>query len=56
MCKCNPLAYYWGRGKEIPVTLVTKRLASNALGSNLLNMVPMFGRYVFDLFQEVKRE
>jgi DNA polymerase delta subunit 1 len=56
VCKCNLLAYYWGRGKEIPVTLVTKRLASNALGSNLLNMVPMFGRYVFDLFQEVKRE
>jgi DNA polymerase delta subunit 1 len=56
VCKCNPLAYYWGRDTEHPVTLVTKRLASNALGSNLLNMVPMFGRYVFDLFQEVKRE
>jgi DNA polymerase delta subunit 1 len=56
VCECNPLAYYWGRDTEHPVSLVTKRLASNALGSNLLNMVPMFGRYVFDLFQEVKRE
>jgi|688.fasta_scaffold19896_5 DNA polymerase delta subunit 1 len=53
---CNPLAHHWGRDHDHPVTLVSKRLASNALGSNLLNMVPMFGRYVFDLFQEVKRE
>ena len=54
--RCNPLAHHWGRDYDHPVTLVSKRLASNALGSNLLNMVPMFGRYVFDLFQEVKRE
>lgn len=58
--KCSPQAYKWGRGfsvQDLPaVAIREKRLASNALGSNLLKMVPMFGRYVFDLFQEVKRE
>lgn len=58
--KCSPQAYKWGRGFPVsdlpPVSIREKRLASNALGSNLLKMVPMFGRYVFDLFQEVKRE
>lgn len=58
--KCSAQAYKWGRGfsvSELPaVSIREKRLASNALGSNLLKMVPIFGRYVFDLFQEVKRE
>ena len=58
--KCSTQAYKWGRGfsvQDLPaVAIREKRLASNALGSNLLKMVPMFGRYVFDLFQEVKRE
>jgi DNA polymerase delta subunit 1 len=45
----------WGRD-ETPVEKVTKNLSSNALGDNLLKMVPMKGRYVFDLFQDVKRE
>ncbi len=56
MVNCSPMAYHWGRDLEHPVDLVEKRLASNALGSNMLKMVPIFGRYVFDLFQEVKRE
>ena len=56
MVNCSPMAYHWGRDLEHPVELVEKRLASNALGSNMLKMVPIFGRYVFDLFQEVKRE
>ncbi|NBX51593.1 hypothetical protein EBT25_17090, partial [bacterium] len=46
----------WGRFKNSPIELVTKNLSSNALGSNLLKMVPMRGRYVFDFFQDVKRE
>lgn len=58
--KCSSQAYKWGRGfsvQDLPaVAIREKRLASNALGSNLLKMVPIFGRYVFDLFQEVKRE
>ncbi len=53
---CADTAYVWGRMKESPIELVTKVLASSALGSNTLKMVPMKGRYVFDMFQDIKRE
>jgi DNA polymerase delta subunit 1 len=46
----------WGRVKDVSCELVEKNLSSSALGNNLLKMVPMSGRYVFDLFQDVKRE
>ncbi len=47
----------WGRVKDCPIEKVTeKNLSSSALGNNLLKMTPMKGRYVFDLFQDVKRE
>ena len=47
----------WGRVKNDPVEkVVEKNLSSSALGNNLLKMTPMKGRYVFDLFQDVKRE
>jgi DNA polymerase delta subunit 1 len=49
-------ALVWGRVNERPVEIVTKNLSSSALGNNMLKMVPMAGRYVFDLFQDVKRE
>lgn len=47
----------WGRMKDCPIEEVTvKNLSSSALGNNVLKMTPMKGRYVFDLFQDVKRE
>ena len=46
----------WGRVKGAVIELVEKNLSSSALGNNELKMVPMKGRYVFDLFQDVKRE
>ena len=47
----------WGRVKDCPIEKVTvKNLSSSALGNNELKMTPMKGRYVFDLFQDVKRE
>jgi len=49
-------ACFWTRLKDTSVQLVEKKLASNALGTNNLKMVPMTGRYVFDLFQDIKRE
>ena len=52
----GPDAHMWGRLRGIPNELVIKHLASNALGSNDLKMVPMLGRYVFDMFQDIKRE
>ncbi len=50
------LAPVWGRVRGETVELVEKNLSSSALGNNILKMVPMKGRYVFDLFQDVKRE
>lgn len=38
------------------ITLVIKNLSSNALGNNTLKMVRMNGRYIFDMYQEIKRE
>jgi len=52
----GPDAHMWGRLRGVPNELVVKHLASNALGSNDLKMVPMIGRYVFDMFQDIKRE
>jgi DNA polymerase delta subunit 1 len=55
-CVFHGLNPVWGRYKDSEIELVEKKLSSNALGDNLLKMVPMRGRYVFDLFQDVKRE
>ena len=52
-CGLEPV---WGRVKGSVAELVEKNLSSSALGNNQLKMVPMKGRYVFDLFQDVKRE
>ena len=53
----NGASTIWGRVKDSPIEKVTeKNLSSSALGNNLLKMTPMKGRYVFDLFQDVKRE
>ena len=46
----------WGRVKDSVAELTVKMLSSSALGNNELKLVPMKGRYVFDLFQDVKRE
>lgn len=53
ICKLNPV---WGRVKGSVAEMVTKELNSSALGNNTLKMVPLKGRYVFDFFQDVKRE
>jgi DNA polymerase delta subunit 1 len=52
----TPTTCFWTRLRDRSVQLVEKTLSSNALGSNQLKMVPMAGRYVFDLFQDIKRE
>jgi len=52
----HKLTPVWGRVKNSVAELVVKNLSSSALGNNELKMVPMKGRYVFDLFQDVKRE
>lgn len=35
--------------------MVYKRLSSSALGDNMLKLLPMPGRFIFDLFHEVKK-
>jgi len=52
-CGLSPV---WGRVHGEISELVEKTLSSSALGNNQLKMVPMVGRYVFDLFQDIKRE
>tara|TARA_B110000285_G_C15140519_1_gene630474 strand:- start:2675 stop:5353 length:2679 start_codon:yes stop_codon:yes gene_type:complete len=56
MVKCSPDFYKMGKLKGVDSDLVYKKLSSNALGDNMLKIIPMPGRYNFDLFQEVKRE
>lgn len=45
-----------GRLDDENAELNVKNLSSNALGNNTLKMVKMTGRYVFDMYQEIKRE
>jgi DNA polymerase elongation subunit (family B) len=42
--------------KDHTCDMVYKKLSSNALGDNILKTLPMAGRYIFDLFHDVKRE
>jgi len=45
-----------GKLKEQECKMVYKKLSSSALGDNTLKLLPMSGRFIFDLFHEVKRE
>lgn len=54
--KCDPDTFCLGRRRESPCILVEKNLSSSALGQNILKMLPMSGRYTFDLFQTIKAE
>ena len=54
--RCDPATFYIGRRREQACEIRIKNLSSGALGSNVLKMLPMTGRYVFDLFQTVKAE
>jgi DNA polymerase delta subunit 1 len=48
--------YVLGRLDDENIELTVKNLSSSALGNNNLKMVKMTGRYVFDMYQEIKRE
>lgn len=54
--KCDPDVFCMGRRRWQPCNIVEKNLSSSALGQNILKLVPMSGRYIFDLFQTVKAE
>ena len=53
---CLPSFYDIGKLKGVHSDMVYKNLSSSALGDNMLKLFPMNGRFIFDLFHEVKRE
>jgi DNA polymerase elongation subunit (family B) len=53
--KCDPSFYELSKLKNHTCELTYKKLSSSALGDNDLKIVPMPGRFIFDLFHEVKK-
>ena len=53
--KCSPKFFCLGRIRDVPSKLVYKTLSSSALGDNNLKLVPMPGRFIFDMFHETKK-
>jgi DNA polymerase elongation subunit (family B) len=53
--KCSEQFYNLGKLKDKQSDMVYKRLSSSALGDNMLKLLPMSGRFIFDLFHEVKK-
>lgn len=56
VCGCPSSFFELGKLLNVTSELVIKQLSSSALGDNTLKLFPMPGRYIFDLFHEVKRE
>ena len=52
---CGLEFYQLGRLKNTESHMVQKKLSSSALGDNFLKLLPMPGRFIFDLFHEVKK-
>ena len=55
VCKCAPEFYEMGKFKHTSCEMLYKKLSSSALGDNELKLLPMSGRFIFDLFHEVKK-
>ena len=55
MVGCGIEFYQLGKLKDTECHLVMKKLSSSALGDNFLKLLPMSGRFVFDMFHEVKK-
>lgn len=53
--RCSHSFYNLGKLKNVDSEMVYKRLSSSALGDNMLKLLPMTGRFIFDLFHEVKK-
>ena len=54
MAKCAQSFYNLGRIRNTPSNIVFKNLSSSALGDNTLKLLPMPGRFIFDLFHLIK--
>jgi DNA polymerase elongation subunit (family B) len=55
MTGCNPDFFKLGKLKSQECEISVKKLSSSALGDNVLKLLPMSGRFVFDMFHEVKK-
>ena len=55
MVDCSPEFFNLGKLHDPPSELLMKKLSSSALGDNFLKLLPMSGRFIFDLFHEVKK-
>jgi DNA polymerase delta subunit 1 len=53
--KCHYNFFNLGKLKDKKSELTIKKLSSSALGDNLLKLLPMPGRFIFDLFHEIKK-
>lgn len=56
MTKCPVEFFNMSKLKDYTCNLLRKKLSSNALGDNELKIVPTPGRFIFDMFHEVKKE
>jgi DNA polymerase elongation subunit (family B) len=55
MTGCDPEFFKLGKLKSQECEISIKKLSSSALGDNVLKLLPMSGRFVFDMFHEVKK-
>jgi DNA polymerase delta subunit 1 len=55
MTGCNEEFFNLGKLHDPPSELLMKKLSSSALGDNFLKLLPMTGRFIFDMFHEVKK-
>ena len=55
LTNCDEEFFKLGRLHEPSSELLLKKLSSSALGDNFLKLLPMTGRFIFDMFHEVKK-
>ena len=53
--RCHYEFFNLGKLKDTESELTIKKLSSSALGDNLLKLLPMSGRFIFDMFHEIKK-
>ena len=53
--KCSSNFFNMSKFREYTCSIKPKKLSSSALGDNELKLLPLPGRFVFDLFHEVKK-
>jgi DNA polymerase delta subunit 1 len=53
---CPPSFFQMSKLNGYKCNIKNKKLSSSALGDNELQLLPMPGRFIFDMFHEIKRE